>query len=154
MIAEIMRTKSQLGNREDADDIIGYIFGKTKHDHAANKISYLCSGNIDLPDPTVKINEQGQFIKISGTDADINAFIAELDEMASNNENVRYPFKHFMVSLAPGEELSQPDWSSIAQRFMSDLGYEKCKWVSVMHCDTDKQHIHIAACTIQEIKPE
>lgn len=152
MIAEIMRTKCGMGNRGDAGDIIGYIFGMTKHDHAAEKVSFLCSHNIDLPDPALVIGPDGSLTKINGAEADITPFVEDMERMVQNNPDVTYPFKHMMISLAPGEKLGQDQWEDVAREFMKRMGYEHCKWVAVRHSDTSKDHIHLAAITIQDLE--
>ncbi len=34
---------------------------------------------------------------------------------------------------------------------MKEMGYQHCKYVVTKHNDTDNQHIHIAACTVQNL---
>lgn len=154
MISEIIECKNKSGNRSDGAHMIYYIFGKTK-EHLLirtnqNNIEYICANLIDLPDPTFTFCS-GTFSKISGENADVDPFIKEIEKQAALNPAVKTPYKHFIISLPCGEKLTHVQWQDVAKNFMKEMGYQHCKYVVTKHNDTDKQHIHIAACTIQNL---
>lgn len=154
MISEIIECKNKSGNRSDGAHMIYYIFGKTK-EHLLirtnqNNIEYICANLIDLPDPTFTFCS-GTFSKISGENADVDPFIKEIEKQAALNPAVKTPYKHFIISLPCGEKLTHVQWQDVAKNFMKEMGYQHCKYVVTKHNDTDKQHIHIAACTVQNL---
>ncbi|WP_316675476.1 relaxase/mobilization nuclease domain-containing protein [uncultured Tolumonas sp.] len=154
MISEIIECKNKSGNRADGAHIIHYIFGKTK-DHLLtstkqNNIEYICANLIDLPDPTFTFYS-GTFSKISGENVNVDPFIKEIEKQEALNPAVKTPYKHFIISLPAGEELTNIQWQDVTKTFMKEMGYQHCKYVVTKHNDTDKQHIHIAACTVQNL---
>nr|WP_321271008.1 relaxase/mobilization nuclease domain-containing protein [uncultured Tolumonas sp.] len=154
MISEIIECKNKSGNRADGAHMIYYIFGKTKEHLLTrtnkNNIEYICANLIDLPDPTFTLCS-GTFSKISGEHANVDPFIKEIEKQATLNPAVKTPYKHFIISLPPGEKLTHVQWQDVAKTFMKEMGYQHCKYVVTKHNDTDKQHIHIAACTVQNL---
>ena len=154
MINEIISCKNKSGNRADAKHMIEYIFGRTKeHVKSAtidNSVNYICSNLISLPDPTLVFNGD-EFQRIPAHNADISGFILDIEKQATLNPAVKTPYKHFIISLPSGEELTHIQWQNTAQTFMKEMGYQHCKYVVTKHNDTDKQHIHIAACTVQNL---
>jgi hypothetical protein len=154
MINEIISCKNKSGNRTDAKHIIEYIFGLTKEHLKSttinNGVDYICSNLISLPDPTLVFNGD-EFQRIPAHNADISSFILDIEKQAALNPTVKTPYKHFIISLPVGEELTHVQWQHVAKTFMKEMGYQHCKYVVTKHNDTDKQHIHIAACTIQNL---
>ena len=154
MINEIISCKNKSGNRADAKHMVEYIFGRTKeHIKSAsidNSVNYICSNLINLPDPTLVFNGD-EFQRTSAHNADISGFVQDIEKQASLNPAVKTPFKHFIISLPAGEELTHIQWQHVATSFMKEMGYQHCKYVVTKHNDTDNQHIHIAACTVQNL---
>lgn len=72
----------------------------------------------------------------------------EFAETRQLNPNLKKPVYHVSVSLAPGESLSDPEWSSIADRYMTEMGFARSPYVAVRHTDRDHDHIHIVASRI------
>lgn len=138
MISEIIECKNKSGNRSDGAHMIYYIFGKTK-EHLLirtnqNNIEYICANLIDLPDPTFTFCS-GTFSKISGENADVDPFIKEIEKQAALNPAVKTPYKHFIISLPPGEELTHIQWQDVAKNFMKEMGYQHCKYVVTHRLD-------------------
>jgi len=154
MINEIISCKNKSGNRADATHIIEYIFGRTKEHLKSvtinNSVDYICSNLISLPDPTLVFNGD-ELHRIPAHNADISGFVHEIEKQATLNPAVKTPYKHFIISLPVGEELTHVQWHHVAKTFMKEMGYQHCKYVVTKHNDTDKQHIHIAACTVQNL---
>ncbi len=57
---------------------------------------------------------------------------------------------HLVLSFPEGERLSNDQLSEIVERFCEALGFREHQRISVVHDDTDHQHIHIA---INKIHP-
>lgn len=64
------------------------------------------------------------------------------------NPNLKKPVYHVSLSLSPGESLSDPEWSSIADRYMTEMGFARTPYVAVRHTDRDHDHTHIVASRI------
>lgn len=57
---------------------------------------------------------------------------------------------HYSLSLPPDDR--RPDdaeWSAIAERFLTEMGFNNCPYVVVRHDDTQHPHIHIVASRIR-----
>lgn len=144
MICEIFKTKGDW-NRSDAGRLINYITGRAK-DHESTRddqIDLVYYHNFLLPNPM----NPG----ISPRNTDFSAFKADFEKIVAKNEMVSQPYKHIMISLAPGETLSLAKWKRLGREFMCEMGYDYCKYIITRHTDTEKEHIHILACTIQEL---
>ncbi|MBH3384683.1 relaxase/mobilization nuclease domain-containing protein [Pseudomonas juntendi] len=122
---------------------IRYIFGCTKHDHAISEIRTI-SLNCLSKDPLPGIN--------GGNEKDVLEMIAEFDQveamrrMSVDSDRPIKPVFHAMLSLRPGEHLTDAQWAQAVQIYMRDLGFsEDNKYVAVMHRDTDHEHVHIVA---------
>lgn len=122
---------------------IRYIFGCTKHDHTISEIRTI-SLNCLASDPLPGL--QG------GSEKDVVAMVAEFDQveamrrMSVDSDRPIKPVFHAMLSLRPGEQLTDEQWAHAVQTYMSDLGFdEDNKYVAVMHRDTDHEHVHIVA---------
>ncbi|ALQ02644.1 MULTISPECIES: relaxase/mobilization nuclease domain-containing protein [Pseudomonas] len=122
---------------------IRYIFGCTKHDHAISQIKTIDSNCIST-DPLPRI--------LAGSESDLMAMIEEFDQveilrrMSIDSDKPIKPIFHAMLSLRPGESLTDEQWIVAVRKYMTDLGFpENCKYVAVMHEDGDNQHVHIVA---------
>lgn len=57
---------------------------------------------------------------------------------------------HYSLSLPPDDR--RPDdaeWAAIAERFLTEMGFDNCPFVVVRHDDTEHPHIHIVASRIR-----
>ena len=77
----------------------------------------------------------------------------QLHEIMAMNSAVRKPVNHIVISAAPEDApaLTESMWLDMAHQFMSEMGYDDTRWFASLHQDTDKPHIHIIACTIQDL---
>lgn len=126
---------------------IKYIFGLSKHDHAISKIETIHS-NAACPDPLPRVKE--------GDDSGVMIMVDEFDsvekmrKMVVDSDKVIKPVFHAMLSLKPGESLTKSQWQLAVRKYFFDLGFDdSCKYVAVMHQDTDHQHVHIVANRIR-----
>lgn len=53
--------------------------------------------------------------------------------------------KHISLSLLPGEELNEQQWSDLTTDYMQEMGYSDNQYVAILHQDTPHPHIHIVA---------
>lgn len=126
---------------------IKYIFGLSKHDHAISKIATIDS-NAACPDPLPAIQ--------AGDDSLVMAMVDEFDsvekmrKLVVDSDKIIKPVFHAMLSLKPGESLTKDQWQLAVRKYLFDLGFDdSCKYVAVMHQDTDHQHVHIVANRIR-----
>lgn len=122
---------------------IEYIFGLSKHEHAITTIKTI-GKNCFAPNPLRHGHSKGQ------TDAEgmIQEFdaIEKMRNSAIDSERAIKPVWHAMLSLRPGESLTEDQWLEAVEAYLSDLGFGlENKWVAVLHGDTDHQHAHIVA---------
>lgn len=141
-----------------------YILGATKgtginkggHTHTgdAQKVHYLCSSkNLCISDPLYTKTKGGEVIKINGQDAVLKEIKEAFAASEALNTNVKYPIEHIMLSLPPGESLSMEQWERAVEIFINHVGYDNCTWISSLHLDTKKEHVHIALCNISNEAP-
>lgn len=156
MIAQIFPNRGGSGGAAT----ISYAFGQTSHkdEHQAAECTFLTSNILVVPDPTVsfKISEETglpELDSIPASEADISPIIAQFEDMASRNNRVQNPYWHAMLSFSPEDEAKLDDgmMKDICEQFMSDMGFDLAAWVATVHRDTDNTHIHIAACTVQNL---
>lgn len=126
---------------------IRYIFGCSKHDHEISRIITIDS-NCLTPDPLPGVQ--------AGDDGVLSEMVSEFDEveifrkLSIDSTKQIKPVFHAMLSLRPGESLTPEQWQTAVRDYLRDLGFtETCKYVAIMHQDTDHQHVHIVANRIQ-----
>lgn len=83
---------------------------------------------------------------------DISEMLEEFEAQAAIHTGKGELFyKHYIISLAPGEELTPAQWFEFADEYLEALGYdESTKWTAVEHRDTDSRHIHIFTCLVKD----
>lgn len=122
---------------------IRYIYGCTKHDHAISQILTIDSNCIST-DPLPALlegNEDGVLEMVKEFDQ-----VEILRQMSIDSTKPIKPVFHAMLSLRPGESLTDDQWRTAVRKYMTDLGFtENCIYVAVMHRDKDHEHVHIVA---------
>lgn len=126
---------------------IEYIFGLRKHEHALTQIRTIAK-NCLAPDPLRHGHNRGNI--------DVLGMIEEFDSVermrsgSIDSERKIKPVWHAILALPPGESLTDQQWKDAVQVYMNNMGFdESCKWVAVLHGDTDSQHVHIVANRIR-----
>lgn len=124
-----------------------YIFGCTKHDHEISMIKTMDS-NCLSSDPLPGI--------LAGSEDMLKELIQEFDQVEAfrkqslDSEKVIKPVFHAMLSLRPGESLTDEQWQVAIRKYVADLGFgETNKYVAVKHRDKDHEHVHIVANRIR-----
>lgn len=124
-----------------------YIFGCTKHDHEISMIQTMDS-NCLSSDPLPGI--------LAGSEDMLKELIQEFDQVEAfrkqslDSEKVIKPVFHAMLSLRPGETLTDDQWQVAIRKYAKDIGFgETNKYVAVKHRDKDHEHVHIVANRIK-----
>lgn len=126
---------------------IEYIFGLRKHEHALTTIRTI-GRNCFSPDP-LRNGHNKQRIDVEGMIAEFDA-VEKLRNNAIDSDRVVKPVWHAILSLPPGEELTDAQWQEAVEMYLHDLGFgDDNKWVAVLHGDTDHQHVHVVANRIR-----
>lgn len=120
MIAKLVKGRGFLG-------VVSYLFHGTKDEH----------------------RDRGRmvFSNLAGRNAKELAW--EFRRIASLRSKMGKAVFHASLSLAPEDRtLNEAEWSSLAQRFMNELGFAECPFVAIRHDDTEHAHIHILASRV------
>lgn len=67
----------------------------------------------------------------------------EFNQIRQLRPEIKRPMHFTSLSLAPGESLSDQDWTNIAKRYVVDMGFKDNQYLAVRHTDTKHSHIHI-----------
>ena len=100
-----------------------------------------------------KLSEQGQLQHRNRAEVlEFNQCFGNLKELTEQMRDVRNlsrrvekPVLHMTLSLAPDEHLSKDQWADIGRKCKQEFGVADHQYVTILHKDTDKQHIHIVA---------
>jgi hypothetical protein len=126
---------------------IEYIFGLRKHEHELKTIRTI-GRNCFSPDPLCHGHDKDK-IDVEGMIAEFDA-VEKLRNNAIDSDRVVKPVWHAILSLKPGETLTDDEWRDAIEMYLTDLGFSELnKWVAVLHGDTDHQHCHIVANRIR-----
>jgi len=71
----------------------------------------------------------------------------EMREVAGNR--LGKPVFHAVLSLRPGEALSNDQWNAAARRYLAALGYDDPPYVLVRHTNREHDHVHIVASRVR-----
>lgn len=122
---------------------IEYIFGLSKHEHAITTIKII-GKNCFASDPLRRGHTKDK-IDAEGMIQEFDA-IEKMRDSAIDSDRIIKPVWHAMLSLKPGESLTDEQWLEAVETYLADLGFGlENKWVAVLHGDTDHQHVHIVA---------
>jgi len=128
--------------RATAAPTLEYIYRGKGHEHDVNLIKHI-GGNVFAQDP-IERNEFGL-----PQNVDVTELAKEFEEQAElHKESGRKLFKHYIISLAPGESLEPHQWfEHINNDYLPALGYDNsCKWIACQHDDKQHSHVHIFTC--------
>ena len=93
--------------------------------------------------------EQGRVIDKNMAGESPRELAAEFGEIRKLRPNLGKAVLHVSLSAAPGEKLTDEQWSEIGKRYMDGMGLEKNQFVITRHTDTEHEHIHILANRIR-----
>jgi|GEM_PF-2831653 len=141
-----MATHNPKESRPTCESTLNYMYRGENHEHVIDQIIHL-GGNLLSKTP---IHKTGSNVSI-----DLNEIIAEFNYQASRHKGKAEDlFKHYVISLAPGETLEAFEWLEFITSYMEKLGFNNStKWTAVEHRDTNAcHHVHILACRIKSDK--
>lgn len=125
--------------QNDAKNLTNYGAGKTKDTPASEGHSFfICANEID----SIEADLGDEATSIDWHDA-----ITELQSSYKHNPTVKHPFRHFVISLAEGESLTDKQWRKVVREAMSHLGYDNARYIAFRHADTENSHVHITVST-------
>ena len=124
---------------DDVTLLVEYSSSRSKGDKLGGTSQFICANEI----ASVPLNAKNQ----DARDIDWSRAIAELQSAYLANTNTKQPFRHFVVSLAEGEQLPLVQWRKTIKKLMTHLGYGNARYIAFKHCDTDNEHVHIVAST-------
>ncbi|WLI84410.1 relaxase/mobilization nuclease domain-containing protein [Vibrio parahaemolyticus] len=124
---------------DDVTLLIEYSSSHSKSDILGGASQFICANEI----ASVPLGAERQ----DARDIDWRRAIAELQSAYLANTNTKQPFRHFVVSLAEGEQVPPVQWRKTIKKLMTHLGYGNARYIAFKHCDTDNEHIHIVAST-------
>ncbi|WP_052237977.1 relaxase/mobilization nuclease domain-containing protein [Vibrio sinaloensis] len=124
---------------DDVTLLIEYSSSHSKGDKLGGTSQFICANEI----ASVPLNARNQ----DARDIDWSRAIAELQSAHLANPNTKQPFRHFVVSLAEGEQLPLAQWRNAIKKLMNHLGYEHARFIAFKHSDTDNEHVHIIVST-------
>jgi hypothetical protein len=123
--------------------LINYVLGKTKHEHATDQCFYI-PGTVLAPAP-IKRNSTGGVEEINS-----QAIISEFKHCCSSSRTTKRMF-HGLLSLPPGESLTEAQWDDALTIYMEKLGFgDDCAYFGCVHRDTSCEHMHIVACRVRQ----
>lgn len=92
---------------------------------------------------------RGQVILTNMASNTPKSLAREFGQLRSLRTGLNKAVFHASISLSPEDrQLSDSEFSAIAQRFLDGMDYHDSPFVVVRHHDTDHQHIHIVASRI------
>ncbi len=71
--------------------------------------------------------------------------IKQFNQVRQLNPKLAKPVLHITLSMAPGEHLSKDKLMEVSEQCAKDFGFGSNQYVSVLHKDTEHQHMHIVA---------
>lgn len=122
---------------------IEYILGLSKHEHTTNNIK-LIGKNCFASDP-LRNGYRKDEIQAEALIEEFDA-IEKIRNLSLDSDRIIKPVWHAILSLRPGESLTQESWLTAVEAYLNDLGFGlENKWIAVLHEDTDHPHVHIVA---------
>ena len=76
---------------------------------------------------------------------DKETFAKQMLLVANQNDRIKNPVKHFVISFAPDDEkkVTKDLCKEIVDDYLKGMGYENNQFCAFIHKDTDNLHIHI-----------
>ncbi|MFA0692115.1 relaxase/mobilization nuclease domain-containing protein [Vibrio splendidus] len=124
---------------DDVTQMVEYSSSQSKDDNPGGTSHFICANEI----ASVPLNASKQ----DARKIDWSQAIVELQSAHLTNPNTKQPYRHFVVSLAEGEQLAHQQWKNTIKKLMTHLGYENARYIAYMHSDTDNEHVHIVVST-------
>lgn len=76
---------------------------------------------------------------------DLKDLTEQMKDVRNLSRRVEKPVLHMTLSLSPDEKLTREQWTAIGRQCAREFGVEDNQYVTILHKDTEKQHVHIVA---------
>ncbi|PSW06773.1 relaxase/mobilization nuclease domain-containing protein [Photobacterium lipolyticum] len=129
-----MATHNPKEARSSAEKTLHYIYRGDGHEHSVQPGDVVhIGGNLFTPSP------------FQGDDVNLDQMVAEFNAQAALHKGKGSKlFKHYVLSLAPGEILNESQWIEFATNYMKNLGFNNTtKWTAAIHRDTMRNWQHV-----------
>ena len=93
--------------------------------------------------------DHGRIIETNMAGDNPRELAAEFGEIRKLRPNLGKAVLHVSLSAAPGEKLTDAQWSEIGKRYLDGMGLEQNQFVITRHTDTEHEHVHILANRIR-----
>ena len=97
-----------------------------------------------------KVKEGNGKVLCTSTGDELAAMPAYMKLISQLNDRVKLPYAEFILSLYPGESLSDKQWLSLAGEYIERMGYGKSCYAVVLNTDKVHSHVHVLLTTIDE----
>ncbi len=97
-----------------------------------------------------KVKEGNGKVLCTSTGDELAAMPAYMELISQLNDRVKLPYAEFILSLYPGESLSDEQWLSLAGEYIERMGYGKSCYAVVLNTDKAHSHVHVLLTTIDE----
>jgi hypothetical protein len=93
--------------------------------------------------------ERGRVIDTNMSGSTPRALAHEFGEIRKLRPGLNKAVLHVSLSAAPGEHLSDAQWTAIAGRYLEGMGMDRNQYVVTRHNDTEHEHVHLVVNRIQ-----
>ena len=97
-----------------------------------------------------KIKEGNGKVLCTSTGDELAAMPTYMKLISRLNDRVKLPYAEFILSLYPGESLSNEQWISLTGEYIERMGYGKSCYAVVLNTDKAHSHVHVLLTTIDE----
>lgn len=97
-----------------------------------------------------KVKEGNGKVLCTSTGDELAAMPAYMKLISQLNDRVKLPYAEFILSLYPGENLSDERWLSLTEEYIERMGYGKSCYAVVLNTDKAHSHVHVLLTTIDE----
>lgn len=93
--------------------------------------------------------EEGRVIDTNMNGDGARELAAEFGEIRKLRPGLSKAVLHVSLSAAPGERLTDSQWTDIGQRYLNGLELDRNQYIVTRHADTEHEHIHLVVNRIQ-----
>lgn len=149
-----MTISKKLKSRSESHATLEYVYRGEKSHPVLGKTGNLLINNARHIGGQLSSSDPFQY----GSDCkpnhvNIDELASELDQQITKYRGLgsgKKLIQHYVVSLAPGETLSDKEWRKVVKMFMDEMGYANdTLYTSCVHTEKDHEHAHIVACRVR-----
>jgi hypothetical protein len=87
--------------------------------------------------------EKGRLLDTNMEGANPRELAREFGEIRKLRPNLGKAVLHVSLSAAPGEHLTDAQWTGIGRRYLHDMGLDDNQYLITRHEDTEHEHVHL-----------